>query len=597
MGFVNSFAFMVITFIAFTVLVAVIAYYKSRGVNEGNSEGFYLAGRSLPGIVIAGSLIMTDLSAMQLVGNNGQSVVVGMGVFAAQGLGFSGMVLAAFMLIPKYLECGISTMPEFYELRYDKFTRNLITIVMMVNYIFVMIPSALYAGAQVFIEIFHFDELFNLTFFQALIVMIILIAIIGSLYAICGGLKAIAVSDSINGVGMLIGGVMITFFGVTFLSNTLGGDGSMMDGFTKLFTHDPAMMNAINEAYSNEPWWPWPAIITGLTINNLYYWGCDQAIVQRCFGARSLAHAQKGMIYAGILTLITPFFLVLPGIIARFVYPDFNFYDNGDFAFPMLLADVMPQAFLGFFAACMFGAVLSTFNSFLNSASTIFAINIYKETIKKGDVDDKTVMRIGKYIGVVIAIVATIEAPFLVNAGGIFTWVNSAIGIFSIPILVLTILAVYSKRVPRYIGKIIIPLHIIAYSLVTFILPNFIDFFGQVFYMYWYVFFFLLDMLIAWLLIKFKPLEEDFVLKKNPPEGMDMSPWKYRKHAVVFTLVCTFLVYVVFSPLCLGKSDQTTWERYQEYLNNQSETTQEVEADAPAANEVSVDGTTYEANL
>lgn len=108
----------------------------------------------MSGIVIAAGLIMIDLSAMQLVGNNGQSVIVGMGVLTAQGLGYSGMVLAALFLIPKYLKCGITTIPQFYELRYDRFTRNLITIIMMVNYIIVMIPSALYTGAKVFIQIY-----------------------------------------------------------------------------------------------------------------------------------------------------------------------------------------------------------------------------------------------------------------------------------------------------------------------------------------------------------------------------------------------------------------------------------------------------------
>lgn len=564
MGFLNSFQFMMISFVGFTALVAVISYFKSRGVIEGNKNGYYLAGRTLPGIVIAGSLIMTDLSAMQLVGNNGQSVIVGMGVFAAQGLGFSGMVLAALFLIPKYLRCGITTMPEFYELRYDKFTRNLVTIIMMVNYIIVMIPSALYAGSQVFIQIFQFDKMFGLSYFGALVVLCVLISIVGSIYAICGGLKAIAVSDTVNGVGMLIGGIAITLFGFVFLSNTLGGDGTMMDGVVKFATKDPAMMNAINEWNSNEPWWPWPAVIVGLTINNLYYWGCDQAIVQRAFGAKSLAHAQKGMIYAGLMTLITPFFLVVPGIIARYTYPNVDFYSNGDIAFPMLISDCMPKVFLGFFAACVFGAILSTFNSFLNSASTIFAINIYKGALRK-DATDLQVISFGKKMGIVIAVFSTAIASFLMYAGGIFTWVNSAIGIFSIPILVLTLLAVFSKRVPRYIGKIIIPLHIVAYVLVNYILPHYSTFFDSVFYMYWYAFFFALDFLIAWIAIKVHPLAEDFVLKENPPEGMDLSPWKHRKIAIAITLACTAVFYIIFSPLCLGKSDQTTWQRYQEY--------------------------------
>lgn len=570
MSFFNSMTFMILSFLAFTILVAVISYFKSKGVNEGGEAGYYLAGRSLPGIVIAGSLIMTDLSAMQLVGNNGQSVIVGMGVFAAQGLGFSGMILAALFLIPRYLHCGITTMPEFYEQRYDKFTRNLITIIMMVNYIVVMLPSALYAGAQVFIKIFHFDDIFGLSYFQALVIMCVAIAIVGSIYAIFGGLKAIAVSDTINGCGMLIGGIMVTLFGFIFLSNSLGGNGTMLDGVEKFISTKPELMNAINEAGSNEPWWPWPALMTGLVINNLYYWGCDQAIVQRAFGAKSLAEAQKGMILAGLLTLVTPFFLVLPGIIANLSYPNVDFYENGDIAFPMLMSDSLPKVFLGFFAACIFGAVLSTFNSFLNSASTIFAINIYKGTFHE-NATDKEVISVGKKFGLIIAIISTVISPFLLYAGGIFTWVNSMIGMFSIPILVLTLLAIYSKRAPRNIGKILIPLHIVAYSLVTFIFPHYFEFFGKVFYMYWYVFFFALDFLIAFIATKRHPLEKDFELKENPPKQMDMKPWRFRKQAIIATLALTAAFYIVFSPLCLGKSKTTTWQQYQQYQQEHQE--------------------------
>lgn len=563
MGFLNSSAFTAITFALFTVLVAVISYFKSKGVNEQKESGYYLAGRSLTGIVIAGSLIMTDLSAVQLIGNNGQSVTVGMGVFAAQGLGFSGMVLAAIFLIPKYLKAGISTMPEFYELRFDKFTRNLVTALMIVNYSFIMIPSALYAGAQVFINIFEVDKALNLSYFGTMVLLCIIIAIIGSIYAIFGGLKAIAVSDTINGCGMLIGGVLVTIFALIFLSNTLGGNGTFFDGLDKFLHTDPAMMNAWNEATSNEPWWPWPVIFTGLTINNLYYWGCDQAIVQRAFGAKSMAHAQKGMIYAGILTLVTPFFLVFPGIIAKFAFPGTDFTTNGDTAFPMLIAATMPKPILGFFAACMFGAILSTFNSMLNSACTIFSLNIYQDGFRP-NATDAQVIRVGKIFGTIVAICATAISPFLAYVDGIFTWMNAAIGLFSMPILILTLFAVFSKRAPRNVGKVIIPVHIVLYALLYYILPRFIPVFGKVHYMYWYVVLFAVDFLVAWIMTKTHPLEQAFKMPENAPEGMDLSPWKFRKHAIIATLTITAVIYIVFSPLCFGKSEQTTWQRHQQ---------------------------------
>ena len=571
MSFFNSMGFTAVSFLAFTVLVAVIAYFYSRNQDESTEGGYYLAGRSLTGIVIAGSLIMTDLSAVQLIGNNGQAVKAGMGVFAAQGLGFSGMILAALILIPRYLKAGISTMPEFYEIRYDKFTRNMITIIMMLSYIIVMLPSTLFAGAQVFITIFHVDELLGMSYMATLTILCIVIAIIGSIYAIFGGLKAIAVSDTINGIGMLIGGIVVTIVGLVFLSSTMGGDGSFMDGLDKFLHTDPAMMNAVNEAGSNEPWWPWPILLTGLTVNNLYYWGCDQAIVQRAFGARSMAHAQKGMIYAGLLTLITPIFLVFPGIIAKFAFPDVDFMANGDIAFPMLIDAVLPKPILGFFAACVFGAILSTFNSMLNSACTIFALNIYADIINP-NADDMQVVKTGKIFGAIVAVIATIISPFLASADGILSWLNMALGLFNTPVLVITLFAIFSKRAPRNLAKIVVPVHIVLYMLANYVLPNVIPFFGTVHYLYYTFGLFILDVIIALVMTKMNPLEEEYILPENPPKGMDLSPWKYRIHATVVTLVITAIIYLIFSPLGLGKSDETTWERYQNSMDSSAVT-------------------------
>lgn len=567
MGFFNSMGFTITSFLVFTALVAVLAYFYSRNQDESTEGGYYLAGRSLTGLVIAGSLVMTDLSAVQLIGNNGQAVKVGMGVFAAQGLGFSGMILAALLLIPRYLKAGISTMPEFYEIRYDKFTRNMITIIMMLSYIIVMLPSTLFAGAQVFITIFHVDELLGLSYMGTLTILCIVIAIIGSIYAIFGGLKAIAFSDTVNGVGMLIGGIIVTIVGLIFLSSSLGGDGSFLDGVDKFLHTDPAMMNAINEAGSNEPWWPWPILLTGLTVNNLYYWGCDQAIVQRAFGARSMAHAQKGMIYAGLLTLITPVFLVFPGIIAKFVFPGVDFMSNGDIAFPMLIDAVLPKPVLGFFAACVFGAILSTFNSMLNSACTIFALNIYADMINP-EADDLHVVKVGKIFGAIVAVIATAISPFLASADGILSWLNMALGLFNTPILVITLFAIFAKRAPRNLAKVVVPVHIVLYLLANYLLPTVIPFFGTVHYLYYTFVLFIFDVLLALLLTKLHPLEEEFILPVNPPKGMDLSPWKYRIHATVITLVLTGIIYLIFSPLCLGKSDTTTWERYQNSMDN-----------------------------
>ena len=282
MNFLNSMTFTAITFVAFTALVAIISWWKTRGDNLETQDGYYLGGRSLTGPVIAGSLLMTNLSAEQLVGNNGQAVRVGMSTMGWEVTSAVALVILAFVLMPKYLKTGLTTVPQFFEQRYDAGTRRLVSIIVLLSYVVIMLPNILYAGAQVFVNIFELDKLLGISPFAAIAIVCVATAIVGSIYAIFGGLKAIALSDSINGLGLIIGGLLVPVFGFMFLSGQLGGDGSFMDGFDKFLHTDPAMLNAINEPNTPEPWLPWPLLFTGLLVNNMYFWATNQSIILWC---------------------------------------------------------------------------------------------------------------------------------------------------------------------------------------------------------------------------------------------------------------------------------------------------------------------------
>ena len=266
MNFVNSMAFTAITFVAFTALVALISWWKTRGDNLDTQDGYYLGGRSLTGPVIAGSLLMTNLSAEQLVGNNGQAVRVGMSTMGWEVTSAIALVILAFVLMPKYLKTGLTTVPQFFEQRYDEGTRRLVSIIVLLSYVVIMLPNILYAGAQVFVNIFGIDKMFGISRFAAIAIVCVATAIIGSIYAIFGGLKAIALSDSINGLGLIVGGLLVPVFGFMFLSGQLGGDGSFLDGFDKFLHTNPSYLNAINEVNTPEPWLPWPLLFTGLLV-------------------------------------------------------------------------------------------------------------------------------------------------------------------------------------------------------------------------------------------------------------------------------------------------------------------------------------------
>ena len=195
-------AFTVATFIAFTVLVAVLSWWKTRDDDLSTKEGYFLAGRGLPGIVIAGSLMMTNLSAEQLVGRNGQGYAAGMTAMGWETMCPIALTLMALFFIPKYFKLGISTIPEFLESRFDRATRVIVSFIFLVAYIVTMLPLVLYAGSVAMERIFGITALMGGNRFMATTVMCVALGIIGGIYAIFGGLKAVAVSDSLNGLSL-----------------------------------------------------------------------------------------------------------------------------------------------------------------------------------------------------------------------------------------------------------------------------------------------------------------------------------------------------------------------------------------------------------
>ena len=229
------------TFIGFTILVAVISYVKTKGDDQSTADGYFLAGRGLPGFVIAGSLLLTNLSAEQLVGTNGQTWSVGMSPMAFEIVAAPCCIVLALFAAPRYLKSGITTIPELIGLRYDRSTKLWFSIAYILLYIVVQIPVILYSGSLVFENIFNVSGILGVTKFQAVIILCIIISVIGSIYAIFGGLKAVAVSDTVNGIGLLIGGFMIPFFALSVLGKTAGGDGlSVIDGMRFLIENHVA---------------------------------------------------------------------------------------------------------------------------------------------------------------------------------------------------------------------------------------------------------------------------------------------------------------------------------------------------------------------
>lgn len=533
-----------ITFVGFTALVALISWWKTKNDDLNTQDGYYLAGRSLTGGVIAGSLLMTNLSAEQLVGMNSQSARVGMSPMGWEVTSAVALIILAFVLMPKYLKTGLTTIPQFFEMRYDAMTRRLVSFIVLISYVVIMLPNILYAGAQVFVNIFQIDTTFGISRFSAIAIVCVLTAIVGSIYALCGGLHAVALSDSINGVGLIVGGLLVPVFGLIAL-----GHGSFSSGWDAFVNTDPEMMNAFDAANLNEPYLPWPLLFTGLLINNLYYWATNQSIIQRTFGAKNLAEAQKGAVFAGFLKILTPIIIIVPGIISFYMFGDAALVDNGDAAYPMIVREVVPTPLLGFFAAVMFGAILSSFNSVLNSASTIYALDVHRPLFNP-NASDSYMVKIGQKFGTVVAVFATVLSPFMLYMGGITTFVNSCFAAFNTPIFVCLIVGFLSKKAPTIMPKIVIPVHVVLYCTLQFGLRHVIPALENVHYLYFTAVLFVIDMIMVAVITKLHPREQDFVLEDVG--AVDLTQWKQGKIVAAIVLGVMVAAYVVFSPLVLG---------------------------------------------
>ena len=545
-----------LTFIGFTAFVAIISFYKTRNTEESSSDGYFLGGRSLTAGVIAGSLLLTNLSTEQIVGLNGASYASGLSVMVWETLAAIAMVVTAMFLLPRYLKGGLTTVPGFLATRFDVTTKTLTSVLFLTGYVVVLLPVILYSGSLAISGMFDVPELLGVTHTQSIWICVWGIGIIGSIYAVFGGLKAVAVSDSINAIGLLIGGILIPIFGLMMI-----GDGSILDGLSTLTTENPDKFKSMGGPADPVPFY---TIFTGMMLVQLFYWGTNQQIIQRALGAKDLKEGQKGLLLASFIKILGPLIVVLPGIIAYHLFQ--GNLESADSAYPMLVKKVLPGAWVGFFAAVLFGAILSSFNSVLNSSVTLFGIDVYKEHINK-NADEKMIVKYGKTFGGILAIASMFIAPLIANAGSLFDYLQEINGIYSIPILTIIVVGYLTKRVPAIAAKIGLVSGCLLYIISQFFIkdyfinkaletakatgvtdeaaltlvevqayPHFLDVMAILF---------ILNVVIMLIIGKIKPREEPFVQQYT--KQVDITPWKYINHASIIICIIVIGVYVYFA--------------------------------------------------
>lgn len=415
-----------------------IALFVSRepAGHEKNTEDYFLAGRALPWWAIGASLIASNISAEQIIGQSGQGFAVGMAIAAYEWQAAIVLIIAAKYFLPIFLKRRIYTMPQFLEQRYGAGVKNLMSVFWVALYTAVNLTTVLWLGGLAVEGLTGWDVITSMA----------ALAAFATVYSLYGGLKAVALTDIIQVVILIIGGFAITWFALDALpvDGAIAGFGFLMQ---EMPGHFEMILEPDHPAYSNLPgiW----TLLGGLWVLHFSYWGFNQYIIQRALGAESLAEAQKGLAFAAVLKLIVPFIVVIPGIAAVILAQQGSLdgaalAERSDRTYGELMG-FAPAGLRGLVFAALVAAVVSSLASMMNSIATIFTMDLYRNV--RPDHSEKhyvTVGRVAAFSAMVIALV--LARPFLGGFESAFQTVQEYTGYIAPGVVIVFILGFFDKR-------------------------------------------------------------------------------------------------------------------------------------------------------
>ncbi|HIM11608.1 TPA: solute:sodium symporter family transporter [Candidatus Poribacteria bacterium] len=532
-----------ISIISFVLATAAVAFFTYTIVvrmkkSENVTEEYFTGGRALSWPVVAGSLLLTNLSTEQLVGLNGavfgDKALVGV---AWEALAAFAMIATALLFLPTYMASGFTTTPAFLEKRFDKMTRSMVSGLFLFGYVTVLLPVVLYTGSLALIGMFDLNI--------PLWMIVATIGTLGSSYAIFGGLKSVAVSDTLNGIGLLVGGLTIPFLALVAL-----GGGSFFEGLSILGRDNPQYLAVLTQTNvdNNVVSVPWPTLFTGMMFIQVFYWSTNQVIVQRAMAARSLEEGQKGVLFASTMKLVGPIMLCLPGIIALHM-SDLNI-EKQDQVYGAIVRHVLPDWSLGLFAAVLMGSILSSFNSALNSASTLFSLQFYQGYIKPS-ASGEEIVKTGKYFSIGLAAASILIAPLLAQMQSIFEYLQKVNGLYSVPIIGIFLLGITTKHIPALAAKVGMVVGMVFYAFFTFVnIKDVPAFFangeGDLHWLHGYFISFLASVLVMLFLGQLYPktAAEITASDEQAPAPVDMTPWSQAKNVSLGIMCATVAIYL-----------------------------------------------------
>ena len=435
-------------FIGYAVLILGVGLWVSRDKkgHQKNAEDYFLASKSLPWWAIGASLIAANISAEQFIGMSGSGFALGLAIASYEWMAALTLIIVGKYFLPIFIEKGLYTIPEFVEKRFSTNLKTILAVFWIGLYVFVNLASVLYLGSLALETIMGIPVVYG----------VVGLSLFAAAYSLYGGLSAVAWTDVIQVVFLVLGGVVTTYL----VLNTVSGGEGVMAGFKAIYQTAPDRFSMILDA-SNPEFKNLPGIgvlVGGLWVANLYYWGFNQYIIQRTLAAKSLKESQKGILFAAFLKLLIPLIVVVPGIAAYTIVNNPELLSSlgeiglqnlpsagqSDKAYPWLL-QLLPVGLKGLAFAALTAAIVSSLASMLNSTSTIFTMDIYKEYIDK-DAGDKKTVNVGRISAAIALVLASITAPLLGGIDQAFQFIQEYTGVVSPGILAIFLLGLFWKK-------------------------------------------------------------------------------------------------------------------------------------------------------
>ena len=431
---------------AFIILGVGLWVSRNKDGKEKSAEDYFLASKSLPWWAIGASLIAANISAEQFIGMSGSGFALGLAIASYEWMAAITLIIVGKYFLPIFIDKGLYTIPEFVEKRFSSNLKTILAIFWIGLYVFVNLASVMYLGGLALETIIGID----------LIKAVIGLALFAAAYSLYGGLSAVAWTDIIQVVFLVLGGLVTTYLALDTVSQGQG----IIEGIKHIYHAAPGRFEMIldksNPEYKNLP--GIGVLVGGLWVANLYYWGFNQYIIQRTLAAKSLKESQKGILFAAGLKLIIPLIVVIPGISAYVIVNDpeilASLGENGilnmptdekaDKAYPWLM-QFLPVGLKGVAFAALAAAIVSSLASMLNSTSTIFTMDVYKQLIDK-DADDKKIVKVGRLSAAIALIIGATMAPLLGGIDQAFQFIQEYTGIVSPGILAVFLLGLFWKK-------------------------------------------------------------------------------------------------------------------------------------------------------